>query len=379
MNRLFFSSFLRNAFRHVILFFLVSFPTLSFSTNAFSADTVYFPCPATGEITQSPVNNDDAFMQQLQTFAEEMAMRHNFDRQNLVCLFNRIRHNSRVIDLVKPPAFGTRKNWQAYRAKFMTSPKITAGIQFLRKHRAALEKAEKTYGIPPEIIVGIIGIETNYGRHKGHFRTLDALATLAFDYPEHPKREMRLALFKKELEEVLLLCAKEHIDPFSLKGSYAGAIGWPQFLPSSIRKYAVDFDGDGSIDLGNSPTDAIGSIASFLSQHGWKKGEPLIFPIEVSLDCPTPPEVLLNRKLAAELTAKDLKKICISSGIPSHFPLGLIDLPNGTNPTEYWLGTDNFFVITQYNRSFFYAMSVIELGYAVKTFYENSMDPSDSK
>lgn len=323
---------------------------------------------------KKPVNKA-AFVQNITEFSAEMANRHGFDQQSLDCVFSQIKHSPTVIRLVKPFPAGKPKNWQVYRARFIEPVRITAGAAFWKQHEKALERAEKIYGVPPEIVVGIIGIETTYGKNKGNFRIVDALATLAFDYPEHPKRDARLALFKNELESTLLLSSELRIDPLSLKGSYAGAIGWPQFLPSSIRKYAVDFDGDGKIDLRHSPVDAIGSVANFLAQHGWKKGEPIVFPAEIRTDCPRSPETALNQELAAKLTPDDLREVCVTqrNTLPENKLFGLVDLQNGFEPTEYWLGTDNFFAITHYNRSYFYAMSVIDLGRAVKAFREENV------
>lgn len=297
-----------------------------------------------------------------------MTNRHGFDPQNLACILKQVRHTPAVIHLVKPAPAGKPRNWQVYRARVIKSGRIAKGVQFWRQHEKALTRAETLYGVPPEIIVGILGVETIYGRYKGNFRILDALATLAFDYPEHPRRHDRLTLFKKELENTLLLCAEQQINPLALKGSYAGAIGWPQFLPSSIRQYAVDFDGDGKIDLENSPIDAIGSIAHFLAQHGWKKGEPAIFPATLKDPAQTPAPSFIGKSLAATLTPEALKQAGITPGktLPNHLLFGLVDLQNGSAPTEYWLGTDNFFALTHYNRSYFYAMSVIDLGEAVK-------------
>lgn len=329
--------------------------------------------PAKTIEAKKPVNNA-AFIQDLNRFSTEMANRHGFDQESLDCVFSQIRHNPTVIRLVKPFPAGKPKNWQVYRARFIEPVRITAGTKFWNQHKKALDRAEKIYGVPPEIVIGIIGIETTYGKNKGNFRIVDALATLAFDYPEHPKRDARLTLFKNELESTLLLSSELGVNPLSLRGSYAGAIGWPQFLPSSIRKYAVDFDGDGKIDLRHSPVDAIGSVANFLAQHGWKKGLPVVFPAQLATDCPRSPETALNQGLAATLTQNDLREVCVTpkSILPENMLFGLVDLQNGFEPTEYWLGTDNFFAITHYNRSYFYAMSVIDLGHTVKTFREKN-------
>ncbi|MDL2284024.1 lytic murein transglycosylase B [Oxalobacter sp. OttesenSCG-928-P03] len=368
-NRTLFS-FLSRALTRALLF-----PGLFF-TMAYAIANNALPPPASLSCTpqkttdaRHPVN-DEAFTRHLAEFASDMQRRHGFDMDTLSCIFNQVHYNDTVIRLVRPFPAGTPKNWQVYRARFIEPVRIAAGAKFWKQHRKALERAEKEYGIPPEIVVGIIGIETTYGKNKGNFRILDALATLAFDYPEHPKRDARMALFRDELESTLLLSAELGINPLTLKGSYAGAIGWPQFLPSSIRKYAVDFDGNGKIDLRHSPVDAIGSVANFLTQHGWKKGEPTIFPAELGATCPRTPEEALGLGLEATLTSHDLREFCVTAKtpLPENTLFGLLDLQNGFEPTEYWLGTDNFFAITHYNRSYFYAMSVIELGRAVRTF-----------
>lgn len=241
--------------------------------------------------------------------------------------------------------------------------RTAAGVRFWNTYEEHLDRAEKKYGVPAYIIVGIIGIETIYGRDTGRFRTLDALTTLAFYYPEAPNRTARQEFFRKELEQFLLMTLQKNVDPLSIYGSYAGAIGWPQFMPGSIQAYAVDFDGDGKIDLENSPIDAIGSVANFLKQHGWKTGKPVIFPAEADEDCPLP-ITLFNQGLKATYSLKELNVQCISTGLnaPDDLSYGLVNLQNGAYQTEYRIGTDNFFAITQYNRSYFYAMSVIELG-----------------
>jgi membrane-bound lytic murein transglycosylase B len=210
-------------------------------------------------------------------------------------------------------------------------------------------------------------VETVYGRNTGNFRVMDAVTTLGFAYPDTPNRLARMAYFRGELENTLLFARESGIDPFSLLGSYAGAIGWPQFMPGSIRRFAVDFDGDRTIDLRNSPVDAIGSVANFLVEHGWKSGEPTVFPVTVAADS-SEWETFIGQGLEAKFKPDDLKAAGVSPGmeLPADMLFGLVDLQNGLEPGEYWLGTDNFFAITKYNRSFFYAMSVIDLGRAVR-------------
>jgi membrane-bound lytic murein transglycosylase B len=295
-----------------------------------------------------------------------MVARNGFDKKALQALFDQVRYLDSVIKLVKPAPRQRTKNWQAYRVRFVEPTRIKAGTAFWNEHALALTRAEAEYGVPADIIVGIIGVESIYGRNTGNFRVMDSLTTLSFDYPQTANRDARMAFFRGELESTLLFARESHIDPLALLGSYAGAIGWPQFMPSSIRHYAVDFDGNGKVDLRNSPIDAIGSVANFLKIHGWQRGEPTVFPVTIKAAVNTEP--LLNRGLEATFTADELKAAGVVPGteLPVGLRLGLVDLQNGDAPTEYWLASNNFFSITQYNRSYFYAMSVLELARAVR-------------
>ena len=297
-------------------------------------------------------------------FIDYMVTRHGFARVELEQIFSQVKFSDKAIQLIKPAPITKPKNWQAYRARFIEPRRIKAGVEFWNKYQAELERAEKLYGVPAQIIVGIIGIETIYGKQVGTFRIIDVLSTLGFAYPDTPTRESRMAYFRGELEQSLLLARESGIDPFTLTGSYAGAIGWPQFMPSSIRQYGVDFVGDGKIDLRKSPEDAIGSVANFLSQHGWVSGQPFAYPATIVNGNP---DAILAKELNATYTLAQLAEVAQPSDkvTPPDLLYGLIDLQNGENPTEYWLATQNFFAITKYNRSYFYAMSVIELGKAV--------------
>ena len=302
-------------------------------------------------------------------FIDQMVEKHGFDRSVLESTFRKVRYIDTAIQLVKPAPPGRPKNWRAYRSRFIEPVRINAGAAFWEEHSDALARAEERFGVPAEIIVGIIGVETVYGRNTGNFRVLDALTTLAFDYPDTPNRAARKAFFRGEVENTLLLARDTGIDPFSLFGSYAGAVGWPQFMPGSIRKFAVDFDGDGKVDLRTSPVDAIGSVANFLVQHGWKSGEPIAFPATLAAAEPGRSwEMFIGQGLEAKFRLDELKAAGVvpTAEPPSDMLFGLVDLQNGGEPTEYWLGANNFFSITQYNRSFFYAMSVVELGRAVR-------------
>ncbi|NMM36494.1 MAG: lytic murein transglycosylase B [Glaciimonas sp.] len=300
------------------------------------------------------------------SFIDKMVEKHHFDKAELQAILAQVKYSETAIQLMKPAPPGRPKNWQAYRARFVEPIRVNAGVQFWNDYASDLKRAEIQYGVPAEIIVGIIGVETVYGRNMGNFRVLDALTTLAFDYPNTPTRMARMDFFRDELESALLYARESGIDPWFLTGSYAGAIGWPQFMPSSILAYAVDFNQDGKIDLRNSPADAIGSVARFLSMHGWRRGYPIVFPATI----PSRNNhnglwaAFIGQGLEAKYSLNELTSAGVvpSPQAPTDLLYGLVDLQNGTEATEYWLGTDNFFAITLYNRSFFYAMSVIELG-----------------
>lgn len=306
--------------------------------------------------------------QPVREFVEEMVARHGFDRAALQELFGQVRYIDSAVQLVKPAPPGKPKNWQAYSARFIEPIRIRAGVKFWNENAEALARAEAAYGVPAEIIVGIIGIETIYGRDTGRFRVLDTLTTLAFAYPETPNQTARQAFFRGELANTLVLARERGYDPFSLLGSFAGAVGLPQFMPSNILKYGVDFDSDGRVDLRGSSTDAIGSVANFLVQHGWNAEHrgPTAYAADVSPSRAW--EGLLGRGLSATLRPEELRAAGVVTGspLPAERLYGLIDLQNGAEPTEYWVANDNFYAITKYNRSYFYAMSVVDLGRAVR-------------
>ncbi|MES2740944.1 MAG: lytic murein transglycosylase B [Pseudomonadota bacterium] len=306
-------------------------------------------------------------------FLDEVAAKHGFERATLQTLIDQVRYVDTTVQLMKPQPPGKPKNWQAYRQRFVEPVRLQAGLAFWREHADALARAESQFGVPADIIVGIIGVETVYGRNPGRFRVLDALTTLAFAYPDSANRVARMAFFRGELENTLLLARQNDIDPLSLLGSYAGAVGMPQFMPSNIIKFGLDFDGDGQVDLRGSATDAIGSVANFLIQHGWRRDDPrqAVYPAIVSPDRSWEP--FLNQGLEAKFSAEDLLAggVSASAAIPAGGLFGLIDLQNAGDPTEFCLATNNFFAITQYNRSYFYAMSVIELGQAVRQARDN--------
>lgn len=297
--------------------------------------------------------------EEVRDFISSMADRHGFDPAALNETFAKVRRSPEVLRLIAPPPAGFRKSWDAYRTRFLDPLRINEGVRFWQEHEAALERAREAWGVPPEFVVAIIGVETIYGRITGNFRVVDALATLAFDYPR------RAPFFREELEHYLLLARDQRFDPLQPRGSYAGAIGLPQFMPGSIRRHATDFDGDGRIDLATSPVDAIGSVARFLSRHGWVPGEPTHF--EATIADPHRLGPLIDSGIEPQWTIDELAQWGVGSTGPigPDVRLALIDLPNGDRPPSYVLGARNFHVITRYNRSSFYAMAVIELARAL--------------
>jgi len=301
-----------------------------------------------------------AAREDVQAFIAEMQIRHGFDAEQLGVLFGKTRSIPAVLKAIAPPTDPRVKSWKNYRARFIEPKRMAAGLTFWQRHAATLAKAEALTGVPAEIIVAIIGIETIYGKHLGRFDSFAALTTLAFDYPP------RAPLFRRELEALLLLAREENRPPDSYRGSFAGAIGLPQFLPSSIRAYAIDFDGDGRIDLTGSPEDAIGSVANFLKLHGWETGGPVAVAVKVGAG-ETAHEALIAEGILPNRRPLEIASMGVE--IPPdapEAPAALIDLVTPDAPTEYWLGYQNFYVITRYNRSSFYAMAVWQFAQTLK-------------
>jgi len=303
-------------------------------------------------------------------FADELAASQGWDATTLREQLSQALDLPRVKQLILPAAVGTAKNWTTYRDRFIEPKRLDAGLAFWTEHEAALARAESQYGVPAEVIVGIVGVETFYGRITGGFKVLDALATLAFDFPtEHPRAADRQAFFRAELAEFLKLCRENGLDAADVRGSYAGALGWPQFMPGSWRQHAVDFDGDGRIDLIASPVDAIGSVAHYLSEYGWKAGETTHYSVRLPAD-PITRRRLLAPDIKPTFTAAELAEAGAepSEAAREHVgPMAVIELQNGPKkPTTVLLGTQNFWVVTRYNWSAYYALAVIELGQAVK-------------
>jgi len=300
--------------------------------------------------------------------ATDIASRHDLDPAWVRQTIGQAQLLPQITRWVLPAPAGTPKNWRVYRSRFIDPVRIAAGVAFWQAHADTLERAEREFGVPAAIIVGIIGVETIYGRDVGSFRVIDALATLSFDFPEaHPRATDRRAFFRNELEQFLSLAKRTGMDPASLRGSYAGAMGLPQFMPSSWVRYAIDFDGDGRVDLFKSPADVIGSVANYFKAFGWQAGMPTHYPVQFAperLDLPAllAPDILPSFS-AAGMASRGV--VLDTPGQQHSGPLALVELQNGTAAVQYVAGTENFYVITRYNWSSYYAMAVIELGEAV--------------
>ncbi|MCQ4304096.1 lytic murein transglycosylase B [Stutzerimonas frequens] len=285
-------------------------------------------------------------------FVAEMTRDYGFASEQLHELFAKAERKQAILDAISRPAERV-KPWKEYRPIFLTDSRVAQGVDFWRENEAALARAEAEYGVPAEIIVAIIGVETFYGRNTGSHRVIDALSTLGFDYPP------RQPFFRQQLKEFLLLTREEQVDPLTLKGSYAGAMGLPQFMPSSFRAYAVDFDSDGHIDIWNNPTDAIGSAASYFKQHGWAAGEPVVARAKVSGERV---EEGLTVGLESQKNAGEMRALGwqFDKSVANETAVTAFRL-EGADGDEYWLGLPNFYVITRYNRSVMYAMAVHQL------------------
>ena len=302
----------------------------------------------------------------IERFADEIAQRRGLPARWLLGRLAQARRNDAVRRLIMPPAAGKAKNWRAYRDRFVERERIAAGLAFWRAHERWLAAAEARHGVPPEIVLGIVGVETFYGRVTGSFRVVDALATLSFDFPSG--RSDRSGFFRDELEEFFVWCASDGRDPLAPLGSYAGAMGLPQFMPSSINRYAIDFDGDGRIDLDASAADVVGSVARYLAEFGWKAGLPTHF------DATAPGgaddlALLRDKDILPSFSVPQMleRGVGLPDAARAHKGLvALVELENGGDAPSYIAGTGNFYAVTRYNRSSYYAMAVIDLAQALR-------------
>ena len=293
-------------------------------------------------------------------FIEEMAAE-GLDRQRVTALLAGAQRKDSILEAIARPAEKT-KTWAEYRRIFIQDSRVSQGEQFFAEHTDTLKRAAETYGVPEKMILAIIGVETRYGRNKGSFRVVDALATLGFDYPPRAK------FFRGQLAELMRLEGLAHIDAETITGSYAGAMGFPQFIPSSYIHYAVDFDNDGVTDLVNNPVDAIGSVANYFAEHGWQSGAPVAARARVPGDIDR--NLIHNKGKPAHTLGQMAKAGIVPVGcdesdfcfpeLPAETPVALLEL-QGAKGTEYWLTTQNFYVITRYNHSNLYAMATFQL------------------
>jgi len=290
---------------------------------------------------------------QARQFIEQMVRHHGFEASYLTDALSDAEIKRNILKAIQRPA--EAKPWHQYRKIFLTERRIGEGVDFWRRHQAILDKVHEEYGVPPEIIVAILGVETLYGSRTGSFRVLDALSTLAFAYPK------RAPFFRKELEQFFLLSREEALDPRHPRGSYAGAMGWPQFMPSSYRHYAADFDGDGKRDIWSNPGDVIASVANYFSRHGWQRGKPVATRLQDSAtafaDGTLKPSHTLHEWKRKGLTLAEKQDESLKASV---FAL------EGKDAREAWLGYENFYVITRYNHSPLYAMAVYQLSREIK-------------
>lgn len=307
---------------------------------------------ASGLLLIAPVYADYSQNPGAQALIEEMVVEHDFSREELQTLFTSAERQQSILDAIARPAEKT-KPWYEYREIFLTERREREGVAFFREHREALSRAQAETGVPAEVIVSIIGVETYYGRIAGSYDVIDALSTLAFDYPKRSK------FFTSELKNFLLLSREQGLDPLTLKGSYAGAMGFGQFMPSSYRAYAVDFDGDDLADIWSNPTDAIGSVANYLAKHGWRAGEPVV---SAAMATDSVPEQAFEGGLKPTRSIQAFAEMGLTAEQhldPEALATAMqFELADGH---EYWLGLHNLYVITRYNHSAMYAMSAFLL------------------
>ena len=295
------------------------------------------------------------------SFIRDMVAEYDYDADELNDVLGRVQLSEKVIAAISRPAEALP--WHRYRSIFLKPGRVNGGGEFWRENKAQLERAKELYGVPEEVMVAIIGVETKYGRIKGGFKVIDSLSTLAFDYPKRSK------FFSGELKHYLLLTREQSVDPHRLKGSYAGAMGIPQFIPSSYRAYAVDFDEDGLTDIWENPTDAIGSVGNYFKQHGWREGAGIITPASIpDRDI----SALITKGLEPKLTMADLTAggVTAEEEIDAVEKVKLLQLEN-KDGYEYWVALHNFYVITRYNHSALYAMAVYQLADAIKARYHS--------
>jgi membrane-bound lytic murein transglycosylase B len=306
---------------------------------------------------------------EVRAFIRELSAGHGLEAAELERVLGAAQHQASVVRLIGPGRVATTpppvRSYPRYRAKFLTRERIGSGLTYWQAHEADLRRAELEFGVPAEVILGILGVETAFGQNTGSFRVLDALATIAFDGLR------RQAYFRDELKEFLLLSNERRLDPLAIRGSYAGAIGLPQFMPSSYRRHAVDYDGDGHVDLLGSPADAIGSVASYLKAFGWAPGEAPMVPVQLPPGREAQFVSGLKREQAVFELRKDGVKFALDALPEGH--CSIVELPARGKPSRYVAGFANFEAVTRYNRSTFYATAVLELADAIRNAREREL------
>ncbi|WP_236631472.1 lytic murein transglycosylase B [Endozoicomonas numazuensis] len=334
---------------------------------------LFSSCLLAGPVMAADIENtvskkpDYALQPEVKAFIDDLVKNEKFTRKELQSVLEKANKSDRVLELISRPA-EKRLEWKDYRKIFMTQERVDRGVTFWDAHKKTLTSVEKDYGVPAHVIVAIIGVETYYGRQTGGFKVLDALSTLSFDYPPRSK------FFTKQLKEFLILAREQKLDVSELTGSYAGAMGIPQFMPSSYRAYAVDYTGDGQSNIWKQEEDAIASVANYLRENGWKAGKPIVSKAKVT---GTKYEKAVSDSVRPKKTLKQLE----GSGwrpvavLPEASKAAAIKLEGDKGP-EYWLGMHNFYVITTYNRSKLYAMAVYQLARDVKSSYKTSVPKS---
>jgi membrane-bound lytic murein transglycosylase B len=335
--------------------------TVSSLVGALSLDALAAPAQAiaNADVAPAPIAYSDPRREDVKKFISELADEEGFDPKVLTQVFSQAKYKQKIVDAISRPAERTL-NWREYQDIFLTERRVREGKKFMAEHEATLARAYSQHGVPPEIVAAIIGVETMYGSITGNYRVIDSLSTLAFDYPPRGK------FFRSELKQFFLLAREEGQNPLEPKGSYAGAMGYGQFISSSYRAYAVDFDGDGVRDIWHNPVDAIGSVANYLSRHGWRKGEAVTQKVDVQ-NPGEPLEDLFNVKLAVSSDVAQLTElgVLLSENLAQTTMVSPMRLL-GKNGYEYWLGLQNFYVITRYNHSKLYAMAVFQLSERLK-------------
>lgn len=317
----------------------------------------------------------------VRAFVNQVSTCYQLDANWVLEQLSNAKYQASAAKFIVPKPAGKR-DWQTFKERFTQPDRIKAGIQFWKKNNNWLAKAEQVYGVPPQAVMGILGIETIYGRNTGNYRVIDALATLAFDFPQQARD--RSDFFAKELAYFLQFTYKQRIDTAGIKGSYAGAMGMPQFMPSSLLNFGVDFDGDGHIDLHQSNADIIGSVANYLHQHGWQKDLPAMLPAKLNKNAKQHLKTLLAPDIIPTFTLQQLNAYGVEvdtntykNKLPPETLFALIKLENSDDAEpDYVVGTQNFYVITRYNRSSFYAAVVAELGQTVAQQKQTRSSPS---